>query len=154
MAVIDRFTGPYSFLSNFYPCRVTFYGMAFSSVEAAFQAAKCADPDDRAQFLKLNPAEAKRRGRQVAMRSDWEARKMTIMHNLLVHKFEENHELIPMLLATGTSVLVDGNNWHDNFWGICTCSGCRGRCGRNNLGRMLMKLRTEYMNAAVHTFGM
>ena len=41
--VIDRFTGPYAFLSNFHPCRVTFYGMTFPSVEAAFQAAKCAD---------------------------------------------------------------------------------------------------------------
>ena len=34
--VIDRFTGPYAFLSNFHPCRVTFYGMTFPSVEAAF----------------------------------------------------------------------------------------------------------------------
>lgn len=42
--VIDRFTGPYAFLSNFHPCRVTFYGMTFPSVEAAFQAAKCAGP--------------------------------------------------------------------------------------------------------------
>ncbi len=38
--IIDRFAGPYAFLSNFHPCRVTFYGMTFSSVEAAFQAAK------------------------------------------------------------------------------------------------------------------
>ena len=35
--VIDRFTGPYAFLSNFHPCRVTFYGMTFPSVEAAFK---------------------------------------------------------------------------------------------------------------------
>ena len=31
--VIDRFTGPYAFLSNFHPCRVTFYGMIDASVE-------------------------------------------------------------------------------------------------------------------------
>ena len=35
--VIDHFTGPYAFLSNFQPCRVTFYGMIFPSVEAAFK---------------------------------------------------------------------------------------------------------------------
>lgn len=29
--VIDRFTGPYAFLSNFHPCRVTFYGMTFTA---------------------------------------------------------------------------------------------------------------------------
>ena len=82
--VIDRFTGPYAFLSNFHPCRVTFYGMTFPSVEAAFQAAKCADHRDRAQFLAMTPEQAKRRGRQIRMRDDWDARKRTIMHNLLV----------------------------------------------------------------------
>lgn len=48
--IIDRFAGPYAFLSNFHPCRVTFYGLSFPSVEAAFQAAKCANAQDRAQF--------------------------------------------------------------------------------------------------------
>ena len=91
--VIDRFTGPYAFLSNFHPCRVTFYGMTFPSVEAAFQAAKCADHRDRAQFLAMTPEQANRRGRQIRMRDDWDARKRTIMHNLLVHKFSENPDL-------------------------------------------------------------
>ena len=122
--VIDRFTGPYAFLSNFHPCRVTFYGMTFPSVEAAFQAAKCADHRDRAQFLAMTPKQAKRRGRQIRMRDDWDARKRTIMHNLLVHKFSENPDLIPKLLATGGAVLVEGNTWHDNYWGCCTCSRC------------------------------
>src|SRR5688500_4824754 len=39
-AVIDRFSGPNSFLSNFYPCRVTYAGLRFRTVEHAFQAAK------------------------------------------------------------------------------------------------------------------
>lgn len=107
--IIDRFAGPYAFLSNFHPCRVTFYGMTFSSVEAAFQAAKCANPRDRAQFQAMTPGQAKRRGRQIRMRDDWDARKLTIMHNLLVHKFNENPKLISKLLATGGAVLVEGN---------------------------------------------
>ena len=143
--VIDHFTGPYAFLSNFQPCRVTFYGMIFPSVEAAFQAAKCANHQDRVQFLTMTPQQAKRRGRQIQMRSDWDSRKLTIMHNLLVHKFNENPELIPKLIATGNAVLVEGNTWHDNFWGCCTCSRCGGRRGRNNLGRLLMQLRADYM---------
>lgn len=142
---IGRFTGPYAFLSNFQPCRVTFYGMIFPSVEAAFQAAKCANHQDRVQFLAMTPQQAKRRGHQIQMRSDWDSRKLTIMHNLLVHKFNENPELIPKLIATGNAVLVEGNTWHDNFWGCCTCSRCGGRRGRNNLGRLLMQLRADYM---------
>ena len=30
--IIDRFAGPYAFLSNFHPCRVTFYGLTFATV--------------------------------------------------------------------------------------------------------------------------
>ena len=121
--VINHFAGEYFFLSNFYPCHVAFYGMCFPSVEAAFQAAKCATPNDRVQFLNLAANQAKRRGRQIKMRPDWEDRKLTIMHNLLVHKFNENLELIPKLLDTGGAVLVEGNTWHDNYWGCCSCPG-------------------------------
>lgn len=142
--VINKFTRTNAFLSNFHPCRVTFCGMTFPSVEAAFQAAKCADPDDRLQFLTLTPAQAKRRGRQVRMRLDWDQRKLAIMHDLLVQKFRENPELIPKLMNTGKAVLVEGNTWHDNFWGSCTCPRCNGKRGRNQLGELLMKLRAGY----------
>lgn len=80
-------------------------------------------PNDRVQFLHLAANQAKRRGRQIKMRPDWEDRKLTIMHNLLVHKFNENLELIPKLLDTGGAVLVEGNTWHDNYWGCCSCPG-------------------------------
>lgn len=142
--VIDQFTGEYAFLSNFHPCRVSSFGLTYPSVEAAFQAAKCADPKERAQFLTLTPAQAKRRGRHVQMRPDWEQRKLAVMRDLLAHKFQENPELIPKLLATGKSVLVEGNTWHDNFWGSCTCPHCAGRRGCNHLGKLLMNLRTGY----------
>ena len=142
--VIDHFTGPYAFLSNFQPCRVTFYGMIFPSVEAAFQAAKCANHQDRVQFLTMTPQQAKRRGRQIQMRSDWDSRKLTIMHNLLVHKFNENPELIPKLIATGNAVLVEGNTWHDVFWGVDQRTGQ----GENHLGRILMQVRNELKERA------
>ena len=79
------------------------------------------------------------------MRPDWDARKLTIMHNLLVHKFEENPDLVPKLLDTGGAVLVEGNTWHDNFWGSCICPRCSGERGRNHLGRLLMQLRACYI---------
>lgn len=36
MDTINGFQGEYRFLSNFYPCQITFYGLTFTSVEAAF----------------------------------------------------------------------------------------------------------------------
>lgn len=144
MNTINEFQGEYRFLSNFYPCRITFYGLTFTSVEAAFQAAKCADPQQRKVFCDLSAADAKRLGRSVALRQDWEERKLTIMHNLLIHKFHKNPELLGKLLATGTALLVEGNTWHDNFWGNCTCKRCGHKKGKNMLGRLLMEIRCAF----------
>lgn len=147
MSIINRFTGTYAFLSNFYPCCVVSNGMMFHSVEAAFQAAKCANPEDQAQFLTLSPTQAKRRGRQVQMRADWDAHKLKVMYDLLACKFKDNLELRAKLLETGNAILVEGNTWHDNYWGCCTCPQCGGKRGRNNLGRLLMKLRSNLLKS-------
>ncbi len=48
-----------------------------------------------------------------------------------------DNDLAQRLLATGDAELVEGNNWGDRFWGIC-----RGE-GRNELGKILMKVRDE-----------
>ena len=39
--------------------------------------------------------------------------------------------------ATTQYIHVEGNNWNDTFWGVC-----RGK-GRNELGKVLMKVRSE-----------
>ena len=56
-------------------------------------------------------------------------------------KFTQNQEIKEKLLATGNSILIEGNYWHDNFWGNCLCSKCKYIKGRNNLGKILMKRR-------------
>ena len=38
--------------------------------------------------------------------------------------------------------LIEGNNWHDVFWGKCSCPRCNGG-GQNHLGKILMKVREE-----------
>lgn len=43
-----------------------------------------------------------------------------------------------MLLKTGDEELVEGNTWGDTFWGVC-----KGK-GRNELGKILMKVREEF----------
>ena len=88
------------------PCGVLRH--VFPISRSRFPSGKVCGPNDRVQFLHLAANQAKRRGRQIKMRPDWEDRKLTIMHNLLVHKFNENLELIPKLLDTGGAVLVEG----------------------------------------------
>lgn len=92
------------------------------------------------------PGRAKKMGRRVAVRADWDEVKIAVMDELLHAKFA-HRQMRELLLKTGDAVLVEGNHWHDPFWGVCT--GCKYGCegiGENHLGRLLMALRTELRN--------
>jgi predicted NAD-dependent protein-ADP-ribosyltransferase YbiA (DUF1768 family) len=64
------------------------------------------------------------------------------MEDLVRQKFSLYPTLREKLLATGEEELVEGNYWHDNFWGACSCRKCEGREKHNHLGRILMKVRS------------
>ena len=67
------------------------------------------------------------------------------MREVVICKFMQNPDLMKKLLATGDAKLVEGNTWHDNYWGICRC-GSRDKCGTgsNMLGKILMQVRDTY----------
>lgn len=145
--MINRFNNAYAFLSNFYHCRIEYDGAVFPTVENAFQAAKYVENNKPAvyqEFASITPGEAKRRGRKLPLRRNWDNIRLSIMEELLRNKFADA-VLKQRLLATGNHELVEGNHWHDNFWGSCTCDRCRNK-GQNQLGKLLMKLRSEYRN--------
>ena len=136
-STIDQFTGEYRFLSNFWSAKVVYEGMEYPSVENAYQAAKCADPADRARFVGISASEAKKLGRQVTMRSDWDSVKYAVMLELVRQKFALNRALAERLLATGDAMLVEGNTWRDVYWGVDLNTGE----GENHLGEILMDVR-------------
>lgn len=134
---ITSFRGKYSFLSNFYPSFVHFESMRFAAVEDAFQAAKTLDLSERQRIaMAPSPADAKRMGRHVDLRPDWEDIKINVMHDLLVEKFQDPR-LKTKLLATGDAYLEEGNKHGDRFWG--TVDGK----GENHLGKLLMEVRDQ-----------
>ena len=59
-------------------------------------------------------------------------------------KFNQNPKIKQKLLDTGDKILIEGNNWCDNFWGNCHCEKCRTKTGKNLLGISLMFLREKY----------
>ena len=138
MTPITEFRGPYFFLSNFYETPVKYDGLTYPSSEAAFQAAKCLDPKARKIFQTMTPKQAKQFGKRVSLRPDWEEVKLQVMADILKNKFE-NKELRAKLLATESANLVEGNYWHDTFWGVDLATGK----GQNHLGELLMALRTN-----------
>lgn len=138
--MIKEFRGEFGFLSNFWPCSVTVWGFKFPSAEHAYQAAKAKEPSVREQFLQGTPGQAKRLGRKIQVRSDWEQIKLEAMKEVVKAKFLQNPSLKRNLLATGTQELVEGNRWHDGFWGTCLCGKCPQ--GQNQLGQILMEVRS------------
>lgn len=147
--VIPEFQGKYRWLSNFYLCRVEFEGDTYASAEHAYQAAKLKDRArrsvvmaNRTTTLSQSPQHVKQWGKRVPIREDWEDVKLQVMKDILTSKFLDN-TLRAQLLSTGSVELVEGNWWHDNFWGSCRCRKC-GDHGLNHLGKLLMQIRSSY----------
>ena len=134
---IDSFRGKYFFLSNCFPAEVTYDGLTYQNNEAAFQAQKTFSPEERAVFTRLPPRDAKRKGRKVRLRPDWEQVKDEIMEDIVREKFSQNPNLKKQLLSTGDAQLIEGNSWNDCYWGIDIRTGV----GMNHLGKILMKVR-------------
>lgn len=142
---IDNFKRDYYFLSNFHPSYVMYEGDIYPTVEHAFQAAKIAERKSRQFFTTLpTPDLAKYHGRRVELRPDWEQIKDKVMLDILRDKFSRDPNKAN-LLATGNRPLIEGNNWHDNYWGVCSCERCKRKYnhGRNQLGKTLMQIRDE-----------
>ena len=142
--MIRHFRGDNFFLSNFFQRPVTYQGITYQNNEAAFQAMKTLDENARKTFATLGPSEAKKMGRRIALRPDWEDVKYGIMYDIVKAKFTQNNDLGNKLLATGDEELVeDTTSWHDNIWGDCTCPKCKNIVGKNYLGNILMTVRKE-----------
>ena len=141
--MIDCFDGKFAFLSNFYPSPMTVDGIIFPTVEHLFQAAKTVSLVEREKIAAAaTPGQAKRLGRNVILCDNWEEIKDDVMLNALRLKFA----ILPLrekLLATGNEELVEGNTWHDNIWGNCSCDRCKKIEGQNKLGKLLMQVREE-----------
>ncbi len=136
--MIDSFTGQYRFLSNFYLCRVRYMSIPYRSAEHAYQVSKTNKSSERRAIRQVRTtAQAKKLGRQTTLRKDWDEVKVQMMQAIVKSKFEQNPELRRRLLATFDIQLVEGNSWHDTFWGVCDGEG------ENHLGRILMTVRGQ-----------
>lgn len=142
---IDSFSGSMRFLSNFFPVDIEWDGLSFMSTEAAYQASKTTDQELRKKFIHLGPSEAKRLGNEIELRSDWNEVREAIMRELLEQKFARG-QFSQLLQMTAPRALVEGNHWHDTYWGVCN-----GKCkygphpayGENYLGIALMEIRDD-----------
>lgn len=146
--IISSFRGEYRFLSNFHPCEIIFNNLVFPSVEHAYVASKTFDSNIHRKIQQIPSAgKVKRLGKTLKIRPDFDDKKVIFMADFLIQKFK-----IPTmrqsLVDTGDISIIEGNIWHDNFWGICICDRCQMIEGKNMLGKLLMRIR-HYKNRSI-----
>jgi ribA/ribD-fused uncharacterized protein len=143
--MIDKFVGDFKKFSNFEPVIIFWKGLKFPSVEHAYASSKSPNPKFWLEISML-PAKkanvARKRGRNTRLRPNWKELRVDFMEKFLRQKFEYDR-FKELLLSTHDEELLEGNFWHDNFWGDCECDGCSEKEGQNMLGKLLMKLRSE-----------
>jgi ribA/ribD-fused uncharacterized protein len=140
--MITQFNEKYEFLSNFYPCEIEFEGILYPTSEHAYQAAKTTDPEIKRYIAEMpTPGATKKFAKKIKIVENWDQIKFGIMEKIVRLKFSRE-PFRTMLLETGNQDLVEGNYWHDVYWGQCNCAKHHGQ-GENNLGKILMKIRSE-----------
>jgi len=138
MDKIDKFEGEYRFLSNFYIADVEFEGIIYKSSEHAFQAAKTLEPVQRDKIGNTkNPGEARKLGKskKISLRKNWDEIKTFVMFQIVYNKFTRHLDLAQKLMDTYPAELIEGNTWHDVWFGVCN------GYGKNVLGHVLMLVR-------------
>lgn len=137
-----KFKGEFEYLSNFHPSKITRWGIEFPTVEHIFVAAKTTDMKLRREIAQIStPAKAKKFGRKLKLRPDWEEVKYQEMREAIRGKFADPRLMHQLQMIEGE--IVEHNTWHDNTWGACTCQRCANRPKQNWLGRLIMEVRDE-----------
>ena len=142
-----KFKGNLAFLSNYTSVAHGIHG--FNSVEHFYVAMKSTDQSFRDKIHSTDsPGAAKRLGRSIKLRSDWDDIKLDVMEHALRKKFLVGSWYAEKLLEVDDSDLIEINTWHDNFWGDCRCTKCQAIEGENNLGKLLRQVKSELIQAS------
>lgn len=135
----------YYFLSSMYQLRnpiIAPCGVLSNTVEAAYTSSKFVDKRVQREIALLEDGKkARKRGRTLLragnkLNENWQEMRVPVMRNLIEQKFLNNPDLAKLLLATGDTLIVEGNTWGDTYWGQCPVG-----VGENHLGILLMERR-------------
>lgn len=131
---------PYGEFSNFALYAIFIDGEWWKTSEHYYQANKYIDPELVKWVQSADtPMEAALRGRSSlhSKRSDWNEVKDLVMEKAVRVKFASYPELQKLLLSTGQKKIYEHTK-NDCYWG-----DCGDRTGKNKLGILLEKLRSE-----------
>lgn len=144
--VINKFVGPYAFLSFDYKSDESFRykGIDYATYAGAYYAQL--KPDFTKIFATLkNPYDVFQLA-NIIMKPEEETDIIAVenMKDIIHFRFS-----LPFyksqLQKTKNLKLVFGNNFHDNFYGQCFCDKCKDIQGENILGKILMEERNNLL---------
>jgi ribA/ribD-fused uncharacterized protein len=144
--MINRFSGEYKFLSNFYLVDIfnKYDNCMYKSVEHAYMSMK-SDLSEWKAYCRgeeVSCGEVKRKSYELNKLIDgWEEKKLEFMKTFVTYKFLHHKDLQKQLIDTGEQNLIEGNYHGDIFWGMTLLKNPNE--GENHLGRILMNLRSE-----------
>lgn len=129
--------------SNYAPFQIEWRGRVYPTSEHAYQAAHFIDNHpELAEKVRLcrSPREASDMANKNSEYDDpnWKEKRIDIMEEILRCKLNQ-HELVSATLRNSEDKTIIEMNYDDDFWGWG-----RDRNGRNELGKLWMKLRDEF----------
>jgi ribA/ribD-fused uncharacterized protein len=145
---------PYGCFSNWYISHFTLDGIKFNCVEQymMWKKAKLFNDDAKANEILsvLNPWEHKAKGREVKNFdvNTWDKICKKVVYDACKAKFEQNPDLLDILLDTDGKILVEASPT-DIIWGIGLSADDKRALikdtwrGKNYLGEVLTKLRDD-----------
>ena len=126
-------------------------GLIYRTVEHAFHSQKVND-EKKEEYQKLftneelEPNEAKKLGGRkyfeemnYSLRKDWDSIKLKVMEDITKTYYSANPEYLQKLKETGDKKLIHSGFRIDDFWGV------KKDKGENNHGKILMKIREEFL---------
>ncbi len=144
-SVVGFYEREFFVFSNFSSFQVFWRGRLWPTSEHAYQAARfsgmCSELEERC-FQARSAHEAYRimQANRHKERPNWENEKLLVMYDICKAKLEQNPYVKEKLLQTMDELIVEDSP-KDPFWGWGA-----DRQGRNELGKVWMKLRKELID--------
>jgi N-glycosidase YbiA len=132
---------PYGCFSNFSPHSIEMAGENWATVEHYYQAQKFLGTRFEDLMVQIRTAPTPEIAAQIGRNlehqphSDWDCRKLEVMHHAVLQKFRTHLSLQQILIDTENAEIIEDSPV-DYFWGC----GSQGT-GTNHLGRILMRVR-------------
>ncbi|MFA5932608.1 MAG: NADAR family protein [Microgenomates group bacterium] len=142
--VVGFYEREFYVFSNFSSFQVEWKGRVWQTSEHAYQASHFFETTPELVeeiFVAKSAHEAFKIAKANTGRApeDWDEKKVAVMEDIVRHKLEQNPYIMHKLLQTGDREIVEDSP-KDAFWGWG-----KDRNGRNELGKIWMKLREEVM---------